>query len=164
MIGLAVLGMGGQAAAQTPDESGRPGMVEVAVEVELTCPSCAQGLERRLSRLDHVARVEIQDEDGLVVLGFDPGSSVALEAVRDVIRNAGFTPAGFSLTAVGRVTEVNGTTALALSDDIVVVLAGDRVGALAKAAGGAVARVRGDVSLATDGGAPVLTVGDFDLP
>ena len=161
LIGVAALSIAGQTVAQP---LGEPGMVEVVVAVELTCPSCAQGLERRLSRLDHVALVEIRGEEGRVVLGLEPGASVPLTAVRDVIRNAGFTPTAFGLTAVGRLSETNAVTALVLPDDIAFVLTGDQVGALRAAAGDAVVRVRGDVSLATDGDMPVLTVDQFDVP
>ncbi|HCE02736.1 MAG TPA: hypothetical protein DEQ98_05795 [Acidobacteria bacterium] len=161
LVGVAAMSVAGQTVAQP---LGEPGMVEVAVEVELTCPSCAQGLERRLSRLDYVARVEIQSEEGRIVLGLEPGTSVSLMAVRDVIRNAGFTPTVFGLTAVGRISETNTVTALVLPDDSAFVLVGDRVGALGAAAGDAVVRVRGEVSLATDGDMPVLTVDQFDVP
>ena len=132
LVGVAAMSVAGQTVAQP---LGEPGMVEVAVEVELTCPSCAQGLERRLSRLDYVARVEIQSEEGRIVLGLEPGTSVSLMAVRDVIRNAGFTPTVFGLTAVGRISETNTVTALVLPDDSAFVLVGDRVGALGAAAG-----------------------------
>ena len=161
MLGLAGLSICGLAMAQTV---GEPGMIEVVVAVELTCPSCAQGLERRLARLDHVTRVEIQGDEGRVVLGVEPGTNLALEEVWDVIRNAGFTPAGVSLTAIGRLIDVNGEPGLALVDDTIFVLAGDRVGALSDAARLALVRVNGEVSLATDGGAAVLTIGQLDVP
>ena len=160
-LGLAMLSVTDQTMAQP---LGEVGMIEVAVAVELTCPSCAQGLERRLSRLDHVARVEILGEEGRVVLGLEPGTSVALETVRDVIRNAGFMPTGFAVTAVGRLVEMNGATALALPDDMVFLLAGDQVDALGTAAGADVVHVHGAVSLPTGGGVPVLTIGQVGGP
>ena len=94
LIGLCTLGVGGQVDAQPLGALGmvEPGMVEVVVSVELSCPSCAQGLERRFSRLEHVERVEIQVDQGRVVLGLAPGTTVGVKEVWDVVRNAGFTP------------------------------------------------------------------------
>ena len=110
----------GVAAAQSADT---PGMVKVTVEVELSCPSCALGLERRLNRLDHVARVEVRPADDRIVLTVDPGRHLDLAAVRDTVRHAGFIPDGVAVTAVGHVTRVNGAPALALSPDFALTLA-----------------------------------------
>ncbi len=106
--------------AQSPD---MPGMVQVTVEVELTCPSCALGLERRLGRVEHVAGVEVRPEDGRILLGIEPGRHVDLDAVRDTVRNAGFIPDGVLVVAVGRLTDVSGAPALALSPDFALPLA-----------------------------------------
>jgi hypothetical protein len=161
LVGLCVFGVGGQADAQSV---GEPGMIEVVVSVELSCPSCAQGLERRFSRLEPVERVEIQVDQGRVVLGLAPGSTIGLQEVWDVVRNAGFTPDALALTAVGRLVVADGLAALGLPDDLVLSLAGPRVEALVTAAGADRVQVRGEVTLATDGGAPVLTVSGFSLP
>jgi hypothetical protein len=139
-------------------------MVEVIVSVELSCPSCAQGLERRFSRLEHVEHVEIQVDEGRVVLGLAPGTTVGLKEVWDVVRNAGFTPDELVLTAVGRLVVADGRAALGLPDDRVLALDGPHVGALVAAAGEDLVHVRGAVTLANDGGAHVLTVGGFSLP
>ena len=108
------------AAAQSPDV---PGMVQVTVEVELTCPSCALGLERRLGRVSGVAGVEVRPADGRILLTVEPGRHVDLDAVRDTVRNAGFIPDGVEVVAVGRLTDANGAPALALSPDFALPLA-----------------------------------------
>ncbi len=108
------------AASQSPDE---PGMVTVTVEAELSCPSCAMGLERRLNRLDHVAGVEVRPADGRIVVTVEPGHRLDLAAVRDTVRSAGFMPDGIRIIAVGHLTDVNGTPALALSPDFSLPLA-----------------------------------------
>ena len=108
------------AAPQSPDA---PGMVTVTVEAELSCPSCAQGLERRLNRLDHVAGVEVRPADGRIVVTVEPGHRLDLAAVRDTVRSAGFMPDGIRIIAVGHLTDVNGTPALALSPDFALPLA-----------------------------------------
>ena len=108
------------AGRQSPNE---PGMVTVTVEAELSCPSCALGLERRLNRLDHVAGVEVRPADGLIVVTVEPGHRLDLAAVRDTVRSAGFMPDGIQIIAVGHLTDVNGTPALALSPDFALPLA-----------------------------------------
>ncbi len=166
LIGLCTFGVGGQVDAQPLGGAGtgESGMVEVVLSVELSCPSCAQGLERRFSRLEHVERVEIQVDQGRVVLGLAPGTTVGLKEVWDVVRNAGFTPDELVLTAVGRLVLEDGRVALGLPDDRVLALGGPRVGALVAAAGEDLVQVRGAVALANDDGAHVLTVDGFSLP
>ena len=161
LIGLWALGAGGQGEAQPVRE---PGMIEVVVSVELSCPSCAQGLERRFSRLEHVNRVEIQVDRSRVVLGLEPGTSVSLKEVWDVVRNAGFTPDRLALTAVGRLVEVSGEAALGLPGEMVLALAGDHAAELSTAAGQNLVEVHGEVALGTGNGPPILTVGRFNLP
>ena len=145
-LGLAALLLGlpstsVDAAPQSPDE---PGMVTVTVEAELSCPSCALGLERRLNRLDHVARVEVRAADGRIVLTVEPGRHVDPDAVWDTVRNAGFIPDGVRVVAVGRLTDVNGTPALALSRDFALPLAaGEPTAAFVSEAGDRLATVSG---------------------
>ncbi len=124
------------AAAAAPSRD-QPGMVRVTVEVELACPSCAQGLVRRLGRLEHVAGVEVLPADGRIDLAVEPGRRLDLAAVRDTVRNAGFLPDAVAVIAVGRLTHVDGTPALALSPDFALPLApGAPTAALAAEAGG----------------------------
>ncbi len=108
------------AARQSPDESG---MVTVTVEAELSCPSCALGLERRLNRLDHVAGVEVRPSDGRIVVTVEPGHRLDLAAVRDTVRSAGFIPDGIAVTAIGHLARVSGGLALSLSPDVALPLA-----------------------------------------
>ena len=129
------------AATQSRDE---PGMVRVTVEVELSCPSCAQGLVRRLGRLEHVAGVEVLPADGRIALAVEPGRRLDLAAVRDTVRNAGFLPDAVAVIAVGRLTDVDGSPALALAPDFALPLAaGAPTAALATEAGGRLVTVRG---------------------
>ena len=129
------------AAAQSP---GAPGMVQVTVDVELTCPSCAMGLERRLGRLDSVADVEVRPADGRIVLTVEPGRHVDPDAVWDTVRNAGFIPDGVGVVAVGRLTDVDGAPALALSPDLALPLAaGETTAALGRGEGDRLLTVSG---------------------
>ena len=74
-------------APQSPD---LPGIVRVTIEVELSCPFCAAGLERRLRRLDYVSGVEVSPSDGRIVLVVEPGRHPDPAVVWDTVRNAGF--------------------------------------------------------------------------
>ena len=164
--GLAALLVGpvsagaGAAAPQPPD---LPGMVRVAIEVELSCPSCAAGLERRLLRLDYVAGVEVSSADGQVVLAVEPGRRLDLAAVWDTVRNAGFIPDRLAVTAIGRVTDMNGTPALALSPDVALPLVeGDGFTVPATAAGDGLVKVTGHWNASPDG-AGRLQVESFEV-
>jgi len=141
------------------------GMVEVRVAVELSCPSCAQGLERRLSRLDHIGRVQIHSDEGHVVLKPEPGYAPDLEEIRRVILNAGFFPTTVWLRAVGRVTWVDSVPGIVLSGDRVVTMAtGDLTDRLVAEAGDRIVQVMGHVSPADNGKAELLHVEAFELP
>ena len=140
------------------------GLVELRVEVELLCPSCAQGLERRLGRLNHVARVEIQGDEGRLVLVPELGENLDLSEVRDVIRNAGFQPGATWVAVVGRVAHVAGARVLTLSgDDMMLLAAGVQSDKLVAAALDRVVRVTGQVLEPEGGNVDVLHVEVFEL-
>ena len=148
------------AALRSPDE---PGMVTVTVEAELSCPSCALGLERRLNRLDHVAGVEVRPADGRIVVTVEPGHRLDLDTVSNTVRNAGFIPDGVGIVAVGRLTDVNGTPALALSPDFALPLAaGEPTAALVSEGGDRLLRVSGHWNGPPDGPG-VLQVESFEV-
>ena len=153
--GLAVLLFGpliagaGAAPLQSPD---LPGMVRVTIEVELSCPSCAAGLERRLRRLDYVAGVEVSPPDGRIAIAIEHGHYLDLAAVRDTVLNVGFVPDGVAVTAVGHFTDVNGTPALALSPDFTLPLvAADGLTPVAAEAGDQLLKVTGQWIAPQDG-------------
>ena len=159
LLTLAATSIDADAAAQPP---AAPGMVQVTVAVELTCPSCALGLERRLGRLDHVAGVEVRPDDGRIVLTVDPGHRLDLAAVWDTVRNAGFIPDGIRVTAVGHLTDVNGAPALALSPDFTLPLAGEPTAALVSEGGNRLLTVSGHWNGRPDG-AHRLRVESFEV-
>ena len=153
-FGLAalLLGLPSTSADATPQSPDEPGMVTVTVEAELSCPSCALGLERRLNRLDHVAVVEVRPADGRIVLTVESGRRLDLAAVRDTVRNAGFIPEGVTLVAVGRLTDANGAPALALSPDFALSLAaGEPTAALVSEGGDRLLTVSGHWNEPPDG-------------
>lgn len=142
----------------------RLGIVDVTLAVELSCPSCAAGLERRLGRLDDVASVEIDAQQNQVVVTPVPNGSLDLAAVREVVRNAGFEPSGMTLRAIGRVTIVRNATTLALAGESAIILApGDGDDALVTEAVGQVIRVAGQVAVSSGDDTLVLHVETFDI-
>ncbi len=150
----------GAALLQSPD---LPGMVRVTIEVELSCPSCAAGLDRRLRRLDYVAGVEVSPPDGQIAIAVEPGHYLDLAAVQDTVLNVGFVPDGVVVTAVGRVTNVNGTPALALSPDFTLQLvAADGLTPLAVEPGDQLVQVTGHWIEPQDG-APRLQVESLEV-
>lgn len=126
------------------------GAFTVTVGVELSCPSCASGLERRLGRIDNVGMVEIQVAEEQVVLSATSGAKIDLREVRDVIRNAGFVPSSLHLTVVGLAVRLDDGIGITLSEDAAVVMVAavdaKRSAQLSQAVGRVVA-VRGTVAI-----------------
>jgi len=68
----------------------------------LACPFCAYGLEKKLKALPGASKVHIDLDAGRA--SFDVSGAVLMpDPVRDAVRDAGFTPRGFVLTAGGTV-------------------------------------------------------------
>ena len=145
-----LVGMGQQSAARQAMKV--PGIESIVVSVELSCPSCAQGLERRLGRLMHVDRVETHAAENEVLLTLSPGQTLDLLLVRDEFRNAGFIPDAIAITAYGEVMRANGQAALKINDETVIPLvASDRTTELMKLGGGRFVTISGTVDIQSDG-------------
>lgn len=66
---------------------------EVKIRVDgLSCPFCAYGLEKKLNEIQGVENININIEEGLVILQLDEGVIVSEEKIRSKIKDAGFTP------------------------------------------------------------------------
>lgn len=99
------------------------GMIEVALEVDgLACPFCAYGIEKKVKEVANVESIEVRVSEGIVVVHPQEGTAVDLAALGTAVHDAGFTPRGISLAARGQVIEYQGTPALALPNDIVLLL------------------------------------------
>ncbi len=166
LTGLLLVSLTQGAAAQAPQALG---MLEVTVQVDgLSCPFCAYGLEKKLRKVANVARLEIQVSEGRAVVTPKSGTSLDLDELEQAVRDGGFTPREVSVTARGRLTELNGAAALELSDGILLLLAGGgQTNALLKSPSGSVVRVEGQaVQEQPDGhaGHPyTLTVRSFEV-
>ncbi len=66
---------------------------EVKVRVDgLSCPFCAYGLEKKLNELDGVESINIDFEEGLVLMQVTDLENISEEEIRIKIEEAGFTP------------------------------------------------------------------------
>lgn len=85
----------------------------VTIDVDgLACPFCAYGLEKYIRKAHAVADYEIELEAGKVHLLAEPGRSIRLDRLHELIWRAGFTHGDGRLTATGRVRENEGTWTL----------------------------------------------------
>jgi len=57
----------------------------------MACPFCAYGIEKKLNSLDAVQKMEVQLEEGRVLLSFTEGESATEDDIRQAVTNAGFT-------------------------------------------------------------------------
>ncbi len=166
LTGLLLLAFTQAAAAQAPQELG---MLEVSVQVDgLSCPFCAYGLEKKLRKVGNVARIEIRVDEGRAVVTPESGTSLELDELEQAVRDGGFTPREVSVTAQGRLTELNGAAALELSNGILLLLAeGGQTNALLRTPNGSVVRVEGQAAQEQPGGHAghpyTLTVRSFEV-
>jgi len=165
LAGLLLLSLPQAAAAQAAPGLG---MLEVIVRVDgLSCPFCAYGLEKNLRKVDNVARVELRVDQGRAVVTPKSGTSLELGALERAVRDGGFTPRELSVTARGRLTELNGAPALELSNGVLLLLArGGQSNALLESSRGTVVRVEGvasqDQPKGHNGHPYTLTVSSFE--
>lgn len=57
----------------------------------MACPFCAYGIEKKLGKLDGLQKMEIQLEEGRVLLAFKEGPSPTENEIRRAVKKAGFT-------------------------------------------------------------------------
>lgn len=62
----------------------------------LACPFCAYGIEKKLSRLEGVAEVEVDLKEGRVVVTMTEGKTLSEAQARKAVTEAGFTLKAFS--------------------------------------------------------------------
>lgn len=92
---LLSLGVQAQAPAETPSPaptatSDAPRSVELKVD-GLVCAFCAQGISKRLSKMDATQDVFVSLENGLVAVALKPGQDLADETLRTALTEAGYT-------------------------------------------------------------------------
>ncbi len=68
----------------------------------LACPFCAYGIEKKLSRLEGVAEVEVDLKEGRVVVTMTEGKTLSEAHARKAVTEAGFTLKAFSQVPGGK--------------------------------------------------------------
>ncbi len=67
----------------------------------LACPFCAYGIEKELKRTDGVESLEIDINAGIVTVTMAEGAAMTEEKARQIVKDAGFTLAGFEKVETG---------------------------------------------------------------
>jgi mercuric ion binding protein len=67
----------------------------------LACPFCAYGVEKKLSALDGVERLETNIRDGTVVVIMKEGAALDEATAKQAVKDAGFTLNGFERAPSG---------------------------------------------------------------
>ena len=87
LMGFCLVIVKGQ--AQTENKQ-LEGIIKVEVD-GLSCPFCAYGLEKKLQKMEGVEKIEIDVENAFVLLTLEEGKTVNEEAIRERVKDAGFT-------------------------------------------------------------------------
>ena len=74
-----------------PTWAGQVQIVEIEV-TGMTCPFCVYGTEKKLNLLPGVDRAEVSLKDKRARITMEPGKTADLNAIRQAITDAGFTP------------------------------------------------------------------------
>lgn len=67
----------------------------------LACPFCAYGIEKKLTALDGVERVETNIKEGAVTVTMKDGTALDEATARQAVKDAGFTLDGFERVSPG---------------------------------------------------------------
>ncbi len=79
-------------AQDSPADSAGVQSPDATVYVDgLGCPFCAYGIEKKLKNLDAVKTMEVQLEEGRVLLAFREGQVLAKDEIQEAVKKAGFT-------------------------------------------------------------------------
>ncbi len=62
----------------------------------LACPFCAYGIEKKLSAIDGVEKIDVDIKEGQVIVTMADGASLSEERARQAITEAGFTLRAFA--------------------------------------------------------------------
>ncbi len=89
----------------------------VTVRVDgLACPFCAYSLEKHIKAIDGTKSPVINIEQGIVTLTPADDKAVDFDAVREAVKQAGFTPREIVVEGVGRMETIGGRTTLIAED------------------------------------------------
>ena len=61
----------------------------------LACPFCAYGIEKQLSKLEGVARIDVDIKKGTVIVKLNEGATLDAATAKAAVKRAGFTLRAF---------------------------------------------------------------------
>lgn len=64
----------------------------------VTCPFCVYGIEKQLSKLEGIGRINTDIKNGLVLLEMKDGATLTEESINEAVNKAGFTLRSFAQT------------------------------------------------------------------
>ncbi|MFQ5756349.1 MAG: heavy-metal-associated domain-containing protein [Acidiferrobacterales bacterium] len=62
----------------------------------LACPFCAYGIEKKLSAIDGVEKIDVDIKSGQVIVTMANGASLSEDRARQAVKDAGFTLRAFT--------------------------------------------------------------------
>ncbi len=62
----------------------------------LACPFCAYGIEKKLSAIDGVEKIDVDIKEGQVIVTLADGASLSEDRARQAVKDAGFTLRAFA--------------------------------------------------------------------
>lgn len=62
----------------------------------LACPFCAYGIEKKLSRIEGVEKIDVELKSGVVIVTMAEGAALAEEVAHKAVKEAGFTLRAFA--------------------------------------------------------------------
>ncbi len=62
----------------------------------LACPFCAYGIEKKLSAIDGVEKIDVDIKEGQVIVTMASGASLSEDRARQAVKDAGFTLRAFA--------------------------------------------------------------------
>ena len=67
----------------------------------LACPFCAYGIEKKLSAIDGVEKIDVDIKEGQVIVTLADGASLSEDRARQAVKDAGFTLRAFAESVGG---------------------------------------------------------------
>jgi copper chaperone CopZ len=65
---------------------------QVVVHIDgLSCPFCAFGVEKKLKKLEGLKDIKIKMNEGQALLTFEAGVKIDVEAIKEAVKESGFT-------------------------------------------------------------------------
>ncbi len=137
------------------------GLVSVQQTVfGMDCAPCAYGMQKGLSKLPGVAKVDVSLETGVASVQFNPGSSATLAQLREVVLHGGFTADKTQITLQGTVSQMGDRILLDDGTSEKYQLSGLSAVQTAAMKPGAKLEVQGQVQSADEGATVVIAVTD----